>query len=952
MLRVAVVVGDDVRVDAARIPAIIDRANAALGWRYGARFVLGEQTAPAVPAPGRLMPTASSPGIEILQTWQNTTDWRDADVVIAVVWNSRPRPLQNANALDVALWGPADPELLVLARKGAALVETPQEAYEKAATLEFCQAAAERVHPFEDAVQFEQGVYSGLARMAARHWRRMQGVDRLFCPVCGAESWVDGAPSTCVEHGRVLLFSRHRAEGIGSDNLLGVAFDGGRYPLHGRIGGGSFGAVYFSKRQPDGLALAVKVLRNQGKSIEVKRFEREVRLLEQVDHPNVVKIHDHGWEREGPMYAVMDYLPGRTLSDVLHLLDPRTLVDFLMQVLDGLSALHERGMVHRDLKPANIMLVDDPTRPASPPRPVLIDLGLGKNRESLDKSELTQAGMAMGTHNYMAPEQFENANEVDHRADLYSIAVILYRGLTGDPPFDFRGIDPQVDPDGWRAKWEQLNTLPPPAIQREDLPEGLVAAVERGLGKRPEQRFQSAAAFRSALAGVRSQWHQQWMEPSEPAQALPPPVQRPLPVLSIAPPKPFPGTAPVGGATESTSPSLTPPPSRGTDAQTAGANGSQGWLFAVVGLGLLIGAAMVFMFNKLGNGTRPDAPIVSTTPITEGLGTTGADSTVLAAMTPVVRARPAVAERDTKDPSPAEVERRTAEQARLAEAKAKAEQLAAEQAQAQADKLAAEQAKAKADKLAAEQAKADRAKAEKLAAEQAKADKLAAEQVKADKARADKLAAEQAKTDKAKADKLAAEQAKTDKAKADKLAAEQAKTDKARLAAEQAKTDKARAERLAAEQRSANARAVRAPRSEPEAPRSGARDGANQAPASNGLVARSPTSEPIPLVAGAASREAPTPEPRANPAAPAYTTAMEEAQRHIAARRVDQGIAALERAVGLRPQAKEPHQVLCRVQRMAGRQSTARQHCEAWRRLETSDAGRSAAEAQLKLLGP
>ncbi|MCA9547494.1 MAG: protein kinase, partial [Myxococcales bacterium] len=507
-LRIAVVVGDDARADAARITSVVGRANAQLGWRYDVRFVLGDGGPPR--------PDPLTGGRE--PSWQNPLDWRDADIVIVVLWNTRPRALMAVGPMEVALWGPTDPDLLVLARKGAALVETPQEAYEKAATLEFCQAAGDRAYPYDDALSLETGLFAGLARVARDRWAQREGIDRLFCPVCGAESPVATAPAVCVEHNQVLLHMRHRQEGMGHDNLLGLALDGGRLPLHGRIGGGSFGAVYYSKMQPDGQAVAVKVLRRAGRQIEVKRFEREVKLLEQLRHPNVVEIIDHGWERDGPMYAVMEYLPGRTLNDVLHRIDARALVELMVPLLDGLGVLHQKGMVHRDLKPANIMLVDDPLRPDHPPRPVLIDLGLGKNLSNVDGSELTQHGMAMGTHNYMAPEQFERAHDVDARADLYSLSVILYRGLTGEPPFDFRGLDPVQQVEAWTEKWRELCTQPPPTIDRPDLPQPLIDLVMHGLQKKPEDRFQTAGDMRAQLLTALNMWRGMRMEPRTPVQ--------------------------------------------------------------------------------------------------------------------------------------------------------------------------------------------------------------------------------------------------------------------------------------------------------------------------------------------------------------------------------------------------------------------------------------------------
>jgi serine/threonine-protein kinase len=229
------------------------------------------------------------------------------------------------------------------------------------------------------------------------------------------------------------------------------AIDG--YLLQERIGQGGMGEVFRAVCRADQRVVAIKVL---GASLAVvpdyvKRFDREAAAMAQLDHPGIVRLFSRG--RTGSHFWIsMDLIDGISLRSYTHneKPSPRVLAQVLAQVAHALAYAHARGVVHRDLKPDNVLVLPDG-------RTKVLDFGLaGLNHEIVAGAEcLTQSNVAMGTANYMAPEQRRDAKHVDHRADLYSFGVMAYELLTGELPVG-RFLPPSRLQAGLDRAWDSL----------------------------------------------------------------------------------------------------------------------------------------------------------------------------------------------------------------------------------------------------------------------------------------------------------------------------------------------------------------------------------------------------------------------------------------------------------------------------------------------------------------
>ena len=223
------------------------------------------------------------------------------------------------------------------------------------------------------------------------------------------------------------------------------------------------------------------------------RFERECRLAASLDHPNVVQIFHAGTER-GALYLTMRYVEGSDLRAMLAeegRLEPARAVGIIAQVAEALSAAHEHGLVHRDVKPANVLIATREGREHA----FLTDFGITMDRAH--GTDLTNTGFAVGTADYMSPEQARGA-VVDARADVYALGCVLYRALTGEVVYD---KDSDVE-----KMWAHIHE-PPPALLDvcPELPASLGDALERALAKLPADRQQSAGELaHEALVAVSS----------------------------------------------------------------------------------------------------------------------------------------------------------------------------------------------------------------------------------------------------------------------------------------------------------------------------------------------------------------------------------------------------------------------------------------------------------------
>jgi serine/threonine protein kinase len=245
----------------------------------------------------------------------------------------------------------------------------------------------------------------------------------------------------------------------------------GQFVLEARIGSGGMGTVYRARDTRSGTAVAVKVLFPELAAVPdvLARFMREAAALESLDHPGIVRgltsgIHD------GVSYLAMELIEGESLeARLLRGVTPEESARLVASIADALSAAHARGIVHRDLKPANVLIASDGTVK-------LVDFGVA--RFDVADGTLTHTDAVLGTFNYMAPEQRLRSRDVDHRADLFALGVILYRALTGTLPI------------GAYEKPSAINSKVPRDF------DGLVAKL---LASDREKRFASAPALSRAL---------------------------------------------------------------------------------------------------------------------------------------------------------------------------------------------------------------------------------------------------------------------------------------------------------------------------------------------------------------------------------------------------------------------------------------------------------------------
>ncbi len=269
----------------------------------------------------------------------------------------------------------------------------------------------------------------------------------------------------------------------------------GRYRLGRLLGEGGMGAVYEAEHLELGAIVAIKLLSDRylGDADAVERFRREARAAAAIRHDHVVRVTDSGTDEEGTPFLVMERLEGESLGSLLkrhRRLPVEVAASVAREVLAGLEAAHAHGILHRDLKPGNIFLSREP---GGRLRVKLLDFGISKLLDGA--SELTAEGAIVGTPHYMPPEQLRGQRDLDQRADLYAVGVLLFRMLGGQLPFEgqrshtlYRNIL-----EGRRRHLERL---------RPDVPEALRAVVDRALATDRDRRFPSARTMQEAIEGA------------------------------------------------------------------------------------------------------------------------------------------------------------------------------------------------------------------------------------------------------------------------------------------------------------------------------------------------------------------------------------------------------------------------------------------------------------------
>jgi eukaryotic-like serine/threonine-protein kinase len=277
-----------------------------------------------------------------------------------------------------------------------------------------------------------------------------------------------------------------------------------KYEVVRLIGQGGMSLVYEARHRRLSHSVALKMLYRAGPPLPemAVRFEREAQAAVRLRGRHVARIHDVD-TIEGTPFIVMEYLRGRDLAKELELrgtIPAGEAVAYVMQACAAMAEAHALGIIHRDLKPANLFLTD-----MGVGRLVkVLDFGISKT-ESHDESDVTSTQSSFGTPCYMSPEQVRSAKHVDGRSDIWSLGVILYEMLSGEPPYGGETASATIAAIAADTP-EPLEALCP------ELPEGLTAAVMRCLARDPRERFATVEAFAAAIAPFVDEV---WMPPPE-----------------------------------------------------------------------------------------------------------------------------------------------------------------------------------------------------------------------------------------------------------------------------------------------------------------------------------------------------------------------------------------------------------------------------------------------------
>lgn len=300
------------------------------------------------------------------------------------------------------------------------------------------------------------------------------------CQTCG-----NTFPSTlsfCLNDGNPL---------VEIDSLIGTILDG-RYRLDGLIGEGGMGDVYRATHVRLETEFAVKLLKPEfvANQTAIKRFGLEAKAAGRIHHPNAIRVTDFGVTPERIVFLVMELVHGDSLRKMLReegALDYIRTVNIVRQICGAVEAAHRSGVIHRDLKPDNIII----EKSHHQERVKVLDFGIAKLKETKPSGFLTQAGMIIGTPQYMSPEQCQS-KPLDPTSDIYSIGIILYEMLSGLVPFD---ADSTLD-----VVFKQLHDTPRPLQEvAPRTPDVLAQVVMRSLLKNPEHRQQSASELSDEL---------------------------------------------------------------------------------------------------------------------------------------------------------------------------------------------------------------------------------------------------------------------------------------------------------------------------------------------------------------------------------------------------------------------------------------------------------------------
>jgi len=269
----------------------------------------------------------------------------------------------------------------------------------------------------------------------------------------------------------------------------------GEYELLEKVGAGVMSDVFKAVHRRMGRIAAVKVLSPAAVSSPemVKRFRREVKTAALLAHPNIVSALDAA-EANGCLFLVMEFVPGQDLAAILARQGPLNVaaaLDYVLQAARGLEYAHARGVVHRNIKPGNLLVgLNGVVK--------VLDMGLARLEEpgTPNAEPLTREGQMMGTVDYMAPEQAQNARQADGRADIYSLGCTLFRLLTGEVPFSGKNMV-------MKMLAHREHPVPSLVAARGDVPLALDVVFQRMLAKDARQRYQTMTEVIDALEACR-----------------------------------------------------------------------------------------------------------------------------------------------------------------------------------------------------------------------------------------------------------------------------------------------------------------------------------------------------------------------------------------------------------------------------------------------------------------
>ena len=364
----------------------------------------------------------------------------------------------------------------------------------------------------------------------------------------------------------------------------------GRYRLVELLGRGGMGEVWRAHDSDTDRIVAIKLLPahlSQDEDFQ-RRFRREAHAAAGLNSPHVIPIHHYG-EIDGRLYVDMRLIQGRDLQEVLAdgPLEPARAVRIIEQVAEALHAAHQVGLLHRDIKPSNILLDHNDFA-------YLIDFGIAR---ALDETRMTKTGGTIGTWAYIAPERFDPTTEEDARADIYSLACVLYEALTGEPPF--------AGSTTAHLMYAHVHTPPPrPSTTQPDVPPAVDEVIATGMAKDPDNRYATTVELADAAhnaittplaapaptllgdptppAPAPARFHDQ--VPPAPALAPQPVWQQPAYLHLPATPQRPPGWPPV----PQPRPANRPPPQIGTPPPPSGHRPRRGLRWLLIALGIIL----------------------------------------------------------------------------------------------------------------------------------------------------------------------------------------------------------------------------------------------------------------------------------------------------------------------------------------------------------------------------